>query len=139
MKTLVKRLLTLAVILGLIGGGYVVFARNAASKKPTITYETGQAATGNIRSFVTATGIIQPWKVVDVKANVAGRIDKLYVDLGATVKAGQAIADIDPTDTRTALEQANADLQSARAREQQAQASVEQQKMQAASRVASAE
>ena len=108
------------------------------SAKDEITYETGTAEMGDVRSFVTATGTIQPWKTVDIKSNVAGRIDKLYVDLGQTVKAGDRIMDIDPTDTATALKQAEADQKAAEARRTQAQISVVQERLQANARLSAA-
>lgn len=89
------------------------------------TYGFGKVTRGTVRSYVSATGTVQPWKVVDVKSDVAGRMVKLAVDLGDQVKAGQLIALIDPTDTRTAYTQAEADLASARAKA--AQAAVEAQ------------
>lgn len=138
MGTWIKRIIILVLVLGAAYAGWGFFKGNGKSTKSEVTYEEGDVTRGDVRSFVTATGVIQPWKVVDVKSNVAGRIDKLYVDLGASVKAGQPIADIDPTDTRTALEQARFDLDSARAKKEQAQASLEQQKIQARSRIASA-
>ena len=94
-------------------------SNNAASG---VTYEFGEVTRGDVRSSVSATGTIQPWKVVDIKSNVAGRIDLLAVDLGDRVRAGQLIAVIDPTDTQTAVTQARADLAAARARAGQAEA-----------------
>lgn len=88
------------------------------------TYEFGKVEVGDVRNSVTATGMIQPWKTVDIKSNVAGKIDKLAVDLGDRVQAGQLIALIDPTDTESAVRQADADLASARARAAQARASM---------------
>jgi HlyD family secretion protein len=135
----IKRIVTLAVVGGVAWWGWGFFKGNGAEKKDEVTYETGKSERGSVRSFVTATGVIQPFKVVDVKSNVAGRIDRLYVDLGQPVKKGQLIAEIDPTDTVTALEQANSDLQSAQARRFQALASLRQQEASAYARIAGAE
>lgn len=110
-----------AAIVVLVAGWAVMRSRSnhAASD---VTYEFGEVTRGDVRSSVSATGTIQPWKVVDIKSNVAGRIDVLAVDLGDRVRAGQLIAIIDPTDTQAAVTQAQADLAAARARAGQAEA-----------------
>lgn len=138
MKTLVQRLVILVLVVAAAGAGWAFFKGNGKSTKNLTTYEEGEVSRGDVRSFVTATGVIQPWKVVDVKSNVAGRIDKLHVDLGHTVTAGQPIADIDPTDTQTAYDQAGYDLVAAQARKRQAEQSVRQQETQAKARIESA-
>jgi len=135
----IKRIVTLVLVGGAVWWGWGLFKGKGAEKKNEVTYETGKTEIGQVRSFVTATGVIQPWKVVDVKSNVAGRIDRLYVDLGQPVKKGQLIAEIDPTDTLTALNQANSDKQSAEARRFQAVASLRQQETSAHARIAAAE
>src|SRR5687767_3729319 len=127
MKTLFKRLVILALVVAAAGAGWAFFKGNGKSTKNLTTYEEEEVARGDVRSFVTATGVVQPWKIVDVKSDVAGRILKLHVDLGAAVRAGQPIADIDPTDTRTAFEQAGYNLNSAKANRDKAMASVQQQ------------
>jgi membrane fusion protein, multidrug efflux system len=47
---------------------------------------------------------------------VAGRLSGIAVDLGSRVRKGQMIAQLDPTDFRLRLRQAEAALQQARAR-----------------------
>src|SRR5687768_10810258 len=110
MNLIVKRSLLATVVLAVVGGGYAAANKNGkAKKKDETTYEYGQVERADVRSFVTSTGIIQPWKIVDIKSNVDGRIDTMYVDIGDRVKKGQPIMDIDPTNPRTALEQTEAD------------------------------
>ncbi len=110
-----------AAIIILVAGWAVARSRSSRSASE-VTYEFGEVTQGDVRSSVSATGTIQPWKVVDIKSNVAGRIDVLAVDLGDRVRAGQLIAIIDPTDTQVAVSQAQADLAAARARADQARA-----------------
>jgi len=123
------------ILLTAIGGGIYATAK-PGPKKDQVTYETDKVKRESVKSFVAATGVIQPWKTVDIKANVAGRIDKLMVDLGDSVKSGQLIALIDPTDTRTAKEQAEADYDSAMARQEQARVNLKQQQQQTLARIA---
>ena len=137
MNVLVKRVLIAGVAIGVVGGGYALVTQNGKGKKDEITYKTDHASIGDVRSFVSATGVIQPWKVVDVKSDVAGKIMKLAVDLGTPVKSGQLIALIDPTDSQTALDQADADLASARAKKLQADVAMDQEHLQDEAKIAS--
>jgi macrolide-specific efflux system membrane fusion protein len=58
---------------------------------------TAAARRGNLEDAVTATGTLQPKEFVDVGTQVSGQLKRLYVDVGATVKAGQLLAEIDPS------------------------------------------
>src|SRR4029079_13275029 len=50
---------------------------------------------GDLEDAVTATGTLQPKNFVDVGTQVSGQVKKLLVDVGAVVKAGQLLAEID--------------------------------------------
>jgi macrolide-specific efflux system membrane fusion protein len=50
----------------------------------------------DIEETVTAQGKLEPKEYVDVGAQVTGQLQKLYVDIGDTVKAGQLLVEIDP-------------------------------------------
>ncbi|HEX7051604.1 MAG TPA: efflux RND transporter periplasmic adaptor subunit [Longimicrobiales bacterium] len=63
-----------------------------------------------------AAGIIEPVRVVEVKSKASGEILDLTVDTGDRVEEGALLATIDPRDVRNALDQAEADLEVARAR-----------------------
>jgi membrane fusion protein, macrolide-specific efflux system len=58
---------------------------------------TAVAVRGPVEDVVTATGTLQPKDFVDVGTQVSGQLRKLHVDVGATVKAGQLLAEIDPS------------------------------------------
>ncbi|MDB4975245.1 MAG: arcA [Myxococcaceae bacterium] len=69
----------------------------------------------DVREHVSATGTLRPQEQVLVKAEVAGRLASVAVDLGTEVKCGQVIASIDPADLRLRVAQAVAALNQARA------------------------
>jgi macrolide-specific efflux system membrane fusion protein len=52
---------------------------------------------GNLEDTVTATGTLQPKDFVDVGTQVSGQLKKLLVEIGAVVKKGQLLAEIDPS------------------------------------------
>lgn len=115
-----RRLVIGSLIALVLIAAFVGIRRSRTAGPEGTTYEFGTVERGDIKTTVSATGTVQPWKVVDVKSDVAGRIVNLAVDLGDNVQDGQLIAVIDPTDTRVAVEQATANLNQARARERQA-------------------
>lgn len=140
MNVLIRRLLILFVLLGVVGSAYAFMKPNGkAKKKDEVTYETSPVTTGDVRSFVTATGIVQPHKIVDIKSNVGGLIRQMPIELGDTVKEGQFIMQIDTTDTRAEQDQALADIQSNQARIAQSEATARQQAAQTKARIAAAE
>lgn len=62
-----------------------------------------------------SSGQIEPLRVVEVKSRVAGELKRITVETGDEVRQGELIAEIDPRDVRNAFEQAEADLEVARA------------------------
>jgi HlyD family secretion protein len=120
-RTVIQRLLIAAVALcaAFFVVRVVVNSRTAKAKGPEI--RTAKVERGDVISSVNATGTLQPLTTVDVKSNVGGRVDLLTVDVGDRVKKGQLIAKIDPTDTVTQFNQAQADYDATMARLRQAE------------------
>jgi RND family efflux transporter MFP subunit len=65
---------------------------------------------------VTATGTLAAEEQVILGAKVAGRVERIDVDLGTRVRRGQPIVQLDQTDFKLRVEQAEAALQQARVR-----------------------
>lgn len=139
MRRHMKRILVALVVLvvAVASVGAIIQARNGSA--PKTTYETAKVERGNVISSVSATGVIQPLTTVEIKSNVGGRIDELPVELGDFVKKGQLIARIDPTDSRTELEQAEARLRASQARLEQARVNFELQRKQSDTQIAQAQ
>lgn len=102
----------------LIAGFFIVRSRMTGSQAPII--RTATVERGTVTATVSANGVLQPLTTVEVKSNVGGSVVKLAVDEGDTVKAGQLIARIDPTDSQTAFDQSQADLAASVSKAQQA-------------------
>src|SRR5262249_26480097 len=68
---------------------------------------------------------LQPKTTVDIKSNAGGEILLMKVDVGDRVRKGDLIAEIDPTDARTQLSQAEADQRAAQWKIAQSQNTVE--------------
>src|SRR5262249_24934392 len=86
----------LAAALLLAGGGWCAVSAPRAAPEPAARFETVRR--GDVEVLVTETGTIEPLKKVEVKSKVAGRISRLLVDEGLRVRAGQLLAEIDPTE-----------------------------------------
>ncbi|WP_323814356.1 efflux RND transporter periplasmic adaptor subunit [Cellvibrio sp. NN19] len=68
-----------------------------SSNTDEVVYATEPVTRGDIENLVTATGTLQPQDYVDVGAQVSGQLEKLHVDVGSEVKAGDLLAEIDAT------------------------------------------
>lgn len=116
-----KKFLPLLVIIAAITG-IALFARtkiSAAGPAEKTQYKTEKVQIGTVRKTVSATGVLQPWKVVDIKSKAGGRVDSLKVDVGDVVKKGRELALIDPSDTQLQVDQAQADIDAAAAKQTQ--------------------
>jgi macrolide-specific efflux system membrane fusion protein len=109
------RMAAVAVLVALAAGGaYGVHAWTArAGGSDQLTVATVQR--GDLEDTVTATGILQPRDYVDVGTQVSGQLEKLAVEIGSRVKAGQLIAAIDPTVYRSRVEADQAQLRTQQA------------------------
>jgi HlyD family secretion protein len=98
------------VALALIGGGvwWVKFRPQEAAKGPT--WITAPVDRGNISTTVTATGRVQPVRVVEVGAEISGRVIEVTVEADAMVEAGTLLARLDPEPLTAKKEQSEAQL-----------------------------
>jgi RND family efflux transporter MFP subunit len=73
------------------------------------------AARGEAAQEITLPGTVQPFIDAPIYARTTGYLRKWYADIGARVKAGQLLADIDTPEVDRQLDQARADLATAEA------------------------
>lgn len=99
---------------GLRGGGEAV------------RYKTQPVTRGDLRVTVTATGNLEPTNQVDVGSELSGIVEKVAVDYNDVVKPGQVLARLDTSRLDAQLIQANAALQAAQAKVEQAKATLTQ-------------
>jgi HlyD family secretion protein len=78
-------------------------------------YKIEKVSRGEIKSVVTATGTVNAVTTVSVGTQVSGTIKKLMVDYNSPVKKGQLLAQIDPSTFQAQVDQARANLLSAKA------------------------
>src|SRR4051812_8392068 len=85
-------------------------------RQVAVPVNTKSVEKGAIASILTYSGNIQSRANVNVLPRATGRIDKLYVDVGTDVKAGDPIAVLDRTQLEAQVMQALGALNSTRAR-----------------------
>lgn len=90
------------VILLLITASVFVINKITSAKKDTADVKVIKPVTGDIRITVSTTGTVLPKNRLELKPSVAGRIEKILVKEGDTVKAGDILVLMSSTD-RAAL------------------------------------
>ena len=86
----------LVIVLAAGVGLWLYFSKPAESDKALADETTAVIESGDIEENVTAQGKLEPKEYVDVGAQVTGQLQKLHVEIGDVVKAGQLLAEIDP-------------------------------------------
>lgn len=103
-----KKLLVYVILAAAAAGLYFKYFK----KEDTITYITQPVRRQNVEKVVNATGEVKAVDLVTVGAQVSGKIEKLYVSIGQTVKMGDMIAEIDSTTQQNDVDIAKAKMNS---------------------------
>src|SRR6187549_214191 len=112
--------------LGVILLGGALVAANLLYKKETgLTVTTEVVKTRDLEAVVSASGKIQPKRLVKISAETSGRVVDLAVNEGDRIKKGQFLLQIDPKNLRTRVDSGEASLQVASASLEQMRQSVE--------------
>ncbi len=64
------------------------------SQEPPVVFETTSSVIGNIEKVTVASGTIVPRKEIEIKPQVPGIIDEIYVQAGDKVQKGKALAKV---------------------------------------------
>ena len=125
-RALLQRLIIALVVLG--GAGAFYWQRVVRSKSAGPRYITAQAKVIELRETVMATGKFKGLDSVDVGAQISGRVARVLVDFNDQVKAGQTLAEIDPAQLLSRVEQSRAQVSAADASVRLAKATLVQAK-----------
>src|SRR5436190_10872713 len=99
-----------ALVLDACGRGAAPTAPPAAPTPPPVVVKTAPVARGDIQQVLSYTGDIKAGSEIQVMPKVSGRVEKLNVDVGSHVNAGDVIAELDRAGLQAALDQAQATL-----------------------------
>ncbi len=89
-------------------------------------YATMPLARGTLSLNVTATGTLQPTRSVAVGSELSGTVTRVRVDVNDRVRRGQVLVELDTSKLKDAVAGARADLDSALAKQRQAEATVKE-------------
>ncbi len=115
-------LITVAVVLI---GAAVVAANLWYRRSPGTTVTAEAIKTRDLEAIVSASGKIQPKRLVNISADTSGRVVDLAVNEGDRIKKGQFLLQIDPKSLRTRVDSGTASLQAAEGSLDQLRQSVE--------------
>src|SRR5205809_1658441 len=119
-----KRLLSLLAVAVLAGAGvWAYLYTQSIGNAPK--YRLARVERGPLTAAVSATGNLNAVITVQVGSQVSGQIKELLVDFNSVVKKAQVVARIDPEIFQAKVNQAKADLDSARATVLNQQAQIE--------------
>lgn len=113
-------ILALSVLAG--GGGWWWKSHRAANGNGATSYKTVALERGEIVQSVTANGALGAVQTVAVGSEVSGKIVELFADYNSTVTNGQVLARLDASTYERQMDQAQAELLSAKASLKLAQA-----------------
>ncbi len=109
-----RRTWIILAVIGALFGAYFVW--KALNPPPVIDpFKTSEVVRGDLVEVITANGIINPVRVVNVGTQVSGTVQTLYADFNDRVKAGQLLLRLDPALFSSALAGSEAALSNARA------------------------
>ncbi|MBN1874701.1 MAG: HlyD family efflux transporter periplasmic adaptor subunit [Anaerolineae bacterium] len=109
-----KRWIWLMIIVVVLGaGGYGIYRRFFAPQEAAIaangTQETMTVTRDTLRVMVDGSGSLAAQREVEIAFETGGKVADVYVEVGDVIKAGDAIANLDDTDARQSV--ADAELQ----------------------------
>lgn len=121
-----KKIIIISATVVVIAAVIYIFFLKGNSNEYTFRYD--KVSRGDLTVYVTATGTLNAVTSVDVGTQVSGIISKLYADFNSVVKAGDIIAQIDPTFLDQAVNDAQASLDRAQAQSNQSERTYERTK-----------
>jgi len=128
-----KILFTLIILAGLGLLGWQIYEKASASRKSLkherrkviVAVEVVPVKKASIREVGNFTGTLHPLSEFILAPKIAGRLEKILVNIGDTVKGGQLVAVLDDDEYRQQVLQAKAELEVAKANLQERKSTIE--------------
>ena len=120
-----KKKIFIAVIVLIVAAVALKFTLFKKENGEELGYKKEVLQVGSIQALVDTTGTLNAVRMVDVGAQVSGKLLEIHVDFNSVVKTGQIIAKIDPEMFITRVNQAEANLRSGIARVEKAKLTLE--------------
>lgn len=128
-----KLFFTLIILVGLGFLGWQIYEKASASRKGfkresrniPVAVEVVLVKKASIREVGSFTGSLHPLSEFILAPKIAGRLEKILVNIGDTVKGGQLVAVLDDDEYRQQVLQAKAELEVAKANLQERKSTIE--------------
>jgi len=108
--SLAKKVGAALTVLVLAVAGFWLFQRASEGEAAEPAYPLVQVERRDIEVVAEAAGLVEPVRVVEVKSNASGEVLAVTAETGDRVERGALLAEIDPRDVQSSLDQAEADL-----------------------------
>jgi RND family efflux transporter MFP subunit len=99
-------------------------AASASPTPPAVSVSTTSAVTRQLPRYFEANGSLAPNEQADIAAETSGKVAAVGVDMGSSVRRGQMIIRLDDADFRIRIQQAQAQLDQAKATMRQNEAKI---------------
>jgi len=120
-----KKKILIAVIVIFVAAVALKFTVFKKQNGEELGYKKEALQIGSIQALVDTTGTLNAVRMVDVGAQVSGKLLEIHVDFNSVVKSGQIIAKLDPEIFITRVNQSEANLRSGVARVEKAKLTLE--------------
>jgi HlyD family secretion protein len=107
-----KKIIWIIVVLVIVAGAILGLTVFRNGKNGEIKYKTETLARGDVEALVVTSGTLNPIEIVDVGAQVSGKIEKLYADFNSPVTKGQIVAELDQEPLKMKIDQNEANFKS---------------------------
>jgi len=121
-----KKVIWIIVALVVVAGGILGLTVFKNGKGGKVEYRTELIGKGDIEALVVTSGTLNPIEIVDVGAQVSGKIEKLYADFNSPVTRGQIVAELDQEPLKMKIDQNEANYKSRMASLERAKVSLSQ-------------
>jgi HlyD family secretion protein len=121
-----KRAAAALVLVAVVAGGWAMWRHGRGAAPATAAAETVAAQVGSIEVGVDSAGKVESNLDVDIKCRASGEVTKLPFDISESVKKGDLLCQLDPTDEVLAVRLAEAAVAQATAQVAQAKDDLEQ-------------
>jgi HlyD family secretion protein len=118
-----KKILVGLGVVVVLGG--IAFANIKYKRQDGIVVNVEAIQKRDLQAIVSASGKIQPQRLVNISADTMGRVTDLAVEEGQSVQKGQFLLQIDPRNLTTAYNQGAASLAAARSQMEQLRVSID--------------
>jgi HlyD family secretion protein len=107
-----KKVIWIIVALVIVTGAILGLTVFRNGKNGEVKYKTETIGLGDVEALVVTSGTLNPIEIVDVGAQVSGKIEKLYVDFNSPVTKGQIVAELDQKPLKMKIDQNEANFKS---------------------------